>query len=176
MGVVTCSGNHCYSLKRRQISDTEQTKVVPRLKAMASNSAVVTEMSEIMENAIANERRKNKKLREKLNKAEKQLQKQSVDGGDEAGEENEDPNDPNSGWLQQGEVAIILDHMENRLNLLVGKGKSSQYKKDREKAWSKLLDEINRWNEAQKTGKIRRYSKIKKKIDNIKKNGVFLYL
>ena len=65
--------------------------------------------------------------------------------------------------------------METSLRLLVGNGRSSQYKKDRQKAWAKLLDEINRWNEAQGTGKVRKYAKIKKKIDNIKKNGNGLF-
>ena len=38
-----------------------------------------------------------------------------------------------------------------------------------------MLDEINRWNEAQGTGKVRKYAKIKKKIDNIKMNGNGLF-
>ena len=44
-------------------------------------------------------------------------------------------------------------------------------KKDREKAWDKLLKEVNAWNESEGTGKVRTYMKIKKKIDNLKKNG-----
>ena len=139
---------------------------------MASQSKVGQEMSNLIDSTLAKERAKNKRLRDQLSKAERKLKKQAVAEEDDDEEEGtEDASDPNSGWLLPGEIAIILDHMENSMSHLVGNGKSAQYKKDRRAAWDKLIDEINRWNEAQGTGKVRKYAKIKKKIDNIKKNG-----
>ena len=140
-----------------------------------NSSQIGYEMANLMEEAVAKKRKKNEKLRMKLSKANSKLKKQVAAQGsvseDGDCDESEDPNDPNSGWFKKGELAIILDHMEHSLQKLVGNGKSAQYKKDREKAWQKLLDEINALNESEKTGKRCNYMKIKKKIDNLLKNG-----
>ena len=86
-----------------------------------SQSKVGVEMANAMDEAIAKERKKNRKLKQKLSKAKKKLEKQSIDDDEEEGEEgHDDPNDPNSGWLKPGEVAIILHHMETSMRLLVG--------------------------------------------------------
>ena len=128
------------------------------------------------DNAVRKEREKNKKLRAKLSNANRMLKKRDLDEESQDPDDREDPSDPNSGWLKPWELAIILDHMENNLQKLVGNGKSAQYKKDREKAWQRLLDEINAWNDSEGTGKVQTYQKVKKKIDNLKKNGKnFLY-
>ena len=140
-----------------------------------SQRQIVVEMSYLMDSAVAKERKKNQKLQQKLAKVTKKLEnKQASQNEDESNETQEDPSDPNSWWLKPGEIVIILDNMKSNLHFLAGNGKSAQYKKTREMAWKKLIDEINEWNESEGTGKVRQYAKIKKKINNMKKNGLFL--
>ena len=52
-----------------------------------SQSKVGVEMANAMDEAIAKERRKNKKLKQKLSKAKKKLEKQCVDEDEDEGDE-----------------------------------------------------------------------------------------
>ena len=67
------------------------------------------------------------------------------DGNSQADEEG-------TRWYKPGEIAIILDQMENNYNLLFGNCKKVLYKQDRVKAWKKLIDSLNLWNVQAGTG------------------------
>ena len=122
-------------LARRKACCSEQMTPLPAAGKMEGNTPVLSEaeaeMSDLIDDALKKEREKNKKLRAKLSNANRKLKKkEDVDENTEDPNDREDPGDLNSGWLKPGELAIILDHMDNNLHKLVGNGKSAQYKKD----------------------------------------------
>ena len=122
------------SSARRKACCSEQTTPLPAAVKMEGNnpilSSAATEMSDLIEDALKREREKNRKLKAKLSNANRKLKKKGeIDENAEEADDTEDPGDPNSGWLKPGELAIVLDHMENNLHKLVGNGKSAQYKK-----------------------------------------------
>ena len=56
---------------------------------------------------------------------------------------------------QEGELSIIIDHMEDSLDVLFGHCKESDYRKTRVNAWKRLLNEINYWNDQHDTSVVR---------------------
>ena len=75
-------------------------------------------------------------------------------------------------WYKAGEIAIILDQMENNYNFLFGNCKKASYKQDRVKAWKKLIEALNMWNVQAGTDVERDFESVKRKIDNLKQRGM----
>ena len=72
---------------------------------------------------------------------------------------------------QEGELSIILDHMDDYYDLLVGHTKDHEYRRTRVKAWQNLLNAINNWNELNGTGLVRSVKSIRTKMRNLRQRS-----
>ena len=72
---------------------------------------------------------------------------------------------------QEGELSIIIDHMEDHYDLLVGHTKDNDYRRTRVNAWKRLLVEINNWNDVHGTKVIRGVKSIRTKIRNLRQRS-----
>ena len=68
---------------------------------------------------------------------------------------------------QEGELSIMIDHMDDHYELLVGHTKGHEYRRTRVKAWRNLLGAINHWNELNGTRIIRSVKSIQTKMCNL---------
>ena len=109
------------------------------------------------------------------------------DGGEDEEEEDGDtvegvvvqervPNDYDAktkktvAW-QEGELSIIIDHMEDHYDYLVGHTKGNEYRCTRVNAWKRLLREINHWNDFNGTNLVRSVKSIRTKIRNLRQRS-----
>ena len=76
---------------------------------------------------------------------------------EEAQPNDYDPKTKKTKKFKDGELAIIVDHMEENLETLTGHCRDHEYKRIRNNAWRNMVDDINRWNEQNGTGIIRGY-------------------
>ena len=86
--------------------------------------------------------------------------------------DTEQPNDYNPQTkstvvFQDGELAIIVDHLDSHYEQLFGHGRNLNYVRDKKKAWKALINEINNWNKTQGTGTVRGEKSVKQKIQNL---------
>ena len=72
---------------------------------------------------------------------------------------------------QEGELSIMIDHMEDHYNLLVGHTKGNEYRKTRVKAWRNLLTGINTWNDQNNTRIVRSVKSIRTKMRNLRQRS-----
>ena len=79
-----------------------------------------------------------------------------------------DPKTKSTKAFKSGELAIIIDHMEENLEVLTGFCKDHEYKRVRNNAWAQLVHDINHWNQQNGTGVIRSRTSIRDKINNLK--------
>ena len=84
-----------------------------------------------------------------------------------------DPKTKRTVKFKEGELGIVIDHLENNLQNLTGHIKSNEYRRGRRAAWKRLVTDVNRWNSDNKTGVIRSGASIKTKIDNLKYRSKF---
>ena len=66
-----------------------------------------------------------------------------------------DPKTKSTKAFKEGELAIIIDHMDENLEKLTGHCREHEYKRIRTSAWAQLVADINRWNDQNGTGVIR---------------------
>ena len=76
---------------------------------------------------------------------------------------------------QEGELSIIIDHLDDSLDLLFGHFKESEYRRMRVNAWRTLLNAVNNWNDQNSTGVVRSVLSIKKKIRNLKQRSKYVH-
>ena len=69
---------------------------------------------------------------------------------------------------KDGELSIIIDHMEDHYEYLVGHTKDNEYRRTRVNAWRRLLNEINNWNDVNGTQVVRSVKSIKIKMRNLR--------
>ena len=62
--------------------------------------------------------------------------------------------------FKEGELAIIIDHMDENLEKLTGHCRDHEYKRIRNNAWAQLVADINRWNDQNGTGVIRSHTSV----------------
>ena len=79
-----------------------------------------------------------------------------------------DPKTKKTVMFKEGELSVLIDHLDNNLDNLIGHIKNNEYRKGRRAAWHNLVDAINIWNQANGTGLIRSAKSIKTKMDNLK--------
>ena len=72
---------------------------------------------------------------------------------------------------QEGELSIIIDHMEDHYDLLIGHTKGNEYRRTRVNAWKRLLNEINNWNDVNATNIIHSVKSIRTKIRNLRQRS-----
>ena len=111
---------------------------------------------------------------EEINNGERHMEEvQGAEGEQEVGDiEVEEPNDYNPATkktiqFKEGELAIIVDHLDNNYESLFGHGRTHEYVRLKKKAWKALIEEVNNWNKSQGTGVIRGEKSIKQKIQNL---------
>ena len=68
---------------------------------------------------------------------------------------------------KEGEMACIVDAMEENLDLLVGHTRGNEYRRKRITAWRNLMDRIHLWNQQQGTNVVRSYATTYK-LNNLK--------
>ena len=131
-----------------------------------------------MQNTIDSQRERSqkKKARALKKKLRQQKTKSIADQEHQSDVEAEalplkDPKPKQQIQYKKGELAIIVDNLENHYFDLVGNGKSADYKQRRDKAWSRLIDSLNEWNESEGYPVVREYDSVKRKIDNLKQRG-----
>ena len=127
-----------------------------------SQSDAAHEIGQIMDEAIA---KKRKAQQAKIKKQVKRL-RENEEGGSSSQIEEE-----GTKWFKPGEIAIMIEHMENKYNMLFGNCKKASYKQQRAKAWQQLIDALNIWNMHAKTEVERDFDSVKRKIDNLKQRG-----
>ena len=71
-------------------------------------------------------------------------------------------------YRKEGEIAIIVNAVEENLELLVGNIRGNEYRRKRIKAWKDLMNRIHLWNEQQGTGVVRSYASTYNKLNNLK--------
>ena len=71
-----------------------------------------------------------------------------------------DPKTKKMKAFQAGELAIIVDHMEENLQILTGFCRDHEYKRKRSNAWRQLVDEINNWNDQNQIGIVRSHNSV----------------
>ena len=133
----------------------------------------------LMQNAIDSQReRSQKKKKRSLKKKLRQNKKKAIaDEEHKSDVEQDGIIEPEAEAKRQtqlykkGELAIIVDSLENHYYDLVGNGKSADYKQRRDKAWGQLIQKLNDWNEEEGYAVIREYDSVKRKIDNLKQRG-----
>ena len=69
---------------------------------------------------------------------------------------------------RDGKLSIVIDHMEDHYEHLVGHTKDNEYRQTRVNAWKRLLNEINNWNDVNGTQVIRSVKSIKIKMRNLR--------
>ena len=111
------------------------------------------------------------------------------DGGEEEDEDGGDtvegvvvqervPNDYDAktkktvAW-QEGELSIIIDHMDDHYDYLVGHTKGNEYRHTRVNAWKRLLRKINHWNDVNGTNLVRSVKSIRTKIRNLRQRSEY---
>ena len=90
-----------------------------------------------------------------------------VDVEENFGEEEANDYDPKTKRtvkFQQGELGVIISHLENNLENLTGHIKTNEYRRGQRQAWKRLVNDVNRWNSDNGTGVIRSVASIKTKI------------
>ena len=106
---------------------------------------------------------------ENLNDGELGEREEEEEGTEQERTANDyDPKTKKTKAFQAGELAIIVDHMEENLNVLTGFCRDHEYKRLRNNAWKQLVDEINGWNDQQGTGIIRSWTSVRDKVNNLK--------
>ena len=96
---------------------------------------------------------------------------QGAVGDENYGEEEANDYDPRTKRtvkFKEGELSILIDHLESNLQNLTGHIKTNEYRCGRRDAWRNLVNSINRWNRDNGTGAIRSAKSIKTKLDNLK--------
>ena len=68
---------------------------------------------------------------------------------------------------EDGELAIIVDHLDNHYEQLFGHGRNHEYVRDKKTAWTNLINEINNWNKTNNTGIVRGEKSVRQKIQNM---------
>ena len=69
---------------------------------------------------------------------------------------------------RRGELSVMIDHMDEHYEMLVGHTKEAEYRRARVKAWRNLLNGINHWNDLNNTGVVRSVKSIKIKMRNLR--------
>ena len=78
--------------------------------------------------------------------------------------------------FKEGELSILIDHLDNNLDNLTGHIKNNEYHRGRRQAWRNLVDAINNWNQLNGTGLVRSAESIKTKMDNLKYRSKWIYI
>ena len=136
-----------------------------------SQTSIVTEISEIMDAAVADSQQKAATSKRKSKEAKIRKQVKRLRENEEGGTQGSTSEEEGTKWYKPGEIAIILDEMKNNYHYLFGNCKKASYKQDRIKAWKKMIDALNVWNEHATTGIERDFDSVKRKIDNLKQRG-----
>ena len=93
---------------------------------------------------------------ENLGGEEVEDREEGEDGAIEEREANDyNPKTKKTKAFQVGELAIIVDHMDENLQILTGFCRDHEYKRKRNNAWRQLVNEINSWNDQNQTGIVR---------------------
>ena len=79
-----------------------------------------------------------------------------------------DPKTKRTVKFKEGELGILVDHLESNLENLTCHIKTNEYRRGRREAWRSLVAAINGWNQSQNMGIIRSAASIKTKLDNLK--------
>ena len=95
------------------------------------------------------------------------------DTGEELQANDFDPKTKTTKAFKDGELAILVDHMEDKLQLLTGFCRDHEYKRVRNNAWAQLVREINTWNEQNGTGIVRSLTSLRDKINNLKSRSKY---
>ena len=74
---------------------------------------------------------------------------------------------------QEGELGVIINHLDDNLELLFGHCKESEYRRSRVNAWKSLLNAINNWNDQNGTNVVRSVLSIRTKIRNLKQRSKY---
>ena len=95
------------------------------------------------------------------------------DTGEEVQANDFDPKTKTMKAFKGGELAILVDHMEDKLQLLTGFCRDHEYKRVRNNAWAQLVKEINTWNEQNGTGIVRSWTSVQDKLNNLKSRSEY---
>ena len=110
---------------------------------------------------------------------EAEIPDEGAGGEENYGEEEANDYDPRTKRtvkFKEGELSVLIDHLENNLQNLTGHIKTNEYRRGRREAWRNLVNSINRWNRDNGTGVIRSARSIKTKLDNLKyRSKEFVY-
>ena len=74
---------------------------------------------------------------------------------------------------QEGELGVIINHLDDKLDVLFGHCKESEYRRTRVNAWKNLLNAINNWNVQNGTNVVRSVLSIRTKIRNLKQRSKY---
>ena len=172
-------------IKAQILPDTDETcsRGNKHFEAMAGVNEPEGDIATLMQNAIDSQReRSQKKKKRALRKKLRQNKKKAIADEEHKSDVDEnvvaEPAEPegevrrNSQLYKKGELAIIIDSLENHYYDLVGNGKSADYKQRRDKAWGQLIQKLNDWNEEEGYPVVREYDSVKRKIDNLKQRGI----
>ena len=152
------------------------------MEADGSQSSPATEISQLIDSAVSISRqnelaKKSKATEAKIRRQVKRLEKGSVESSQT--EEGGDGGGPGGAggtkWFQGDELSIMINHLETNYQLLFGNCKKADYKQQRVKAWQRLIEDLNVWNKQSDTNVTRDVDTVKRKIDNMKHRGIFLY-
>ena len=106
---------------------------------------------------------------ENLNGEEVEDREEGEEGLVQEREANDyDPKTKKTKAFQAGELAIIVDHMDENLQILTGFCRDHEYKRKRNNAWRQLVNEINAWNDQNATGIVRSCNSVRDKVNNLK--------
>ena len=70
--------------------------------------------------------------------------------------------------FQAGELAIIVDHMDENLQILTGFCRDHECKRMRNNIWKQLVNKINAWNDQNGTRLVHSCSSVLDKVSNMK--------
>ena len=136
-----------------------------------TQSSIATEISDLMDAAVSVSQQKaeEKKRKAKETKIKRQVKRlrENEAGGNGGGSQQED----GTKWYKSGEIAIMIEHLENNYNFLFGNCKKASYKQQRVKAWNNLMEALNLWNDQTGTDVERDLESVKRKIENLKQRG-----
>ena len=145
-----------------------------------SQSSPATEISQLMDTAVSISRQKEIAKKTKATEAKIRRQVKKFENAKVESSQTEEGSDGGgtggTKWFQPGELSIMIDHLESNYQLLFGNCKKADYKQQRVKAWQKLIEDLNVWNEHSGTNVSRDVDTVKRKIDNMKQRGIFLFI
>ena len=137
-----------------------------------TQSSYATEISNLMDAAVSVSQQKaeEKKRKAKETKIKRQVKRlrENEAGGNGGGSQQEEYG---TKWYKSGEIAIMIEHLENNYNFLFGNCKKASYKQQRVKAWNNLMEALNLWNDQTGTDVQRDLESVKRKIENLKQRG-----